>query len=146
MLRFRVLVALVFLIALPLFAADPNTKTDESAVPGGFEWMVVPCHDWNCAAAELILAKGDSSVLVLPMTGGEHPWIVLRRVRAGSFFVPDDAPILVDTFDDLPLASTRFDGLTRHAPTLFTAPDGKKLVIYTRGEVEEAAQTIRRPR
>ena len=146
MLRFRTSLVFAFLFALPLFAADPQTKTDESAVGGGFEWMAVPCHDWNCAAAELILAKGDSSVLVLPMTAGEHPWIVLRRVRAGSFFGPDDAPILVDMFDEMPLATSRFDGLTRHAPTLLTVTDGKKLVIYTRDANEENAQTIRRQR
>jgi hypothetical protein len=129
MIMFRVVTALLFCLALPAFATDP--KSDESAVPGGFEWMAVACEDWNCAAAELILAKGDSSVLALPMTAGDHPWVILRRVRAGSFHIPDDVPIRVDMFDSIPLATSRYDGLSRHAPTLLTAPDGKTLVVYT---------------
>lgn len=116
-------------LTLPLAAADP--KSDESAVPQSYEWMAIACPDWNCAVAELVLAKGSADVLALPMAEGEHPWVILRRVRSGSFHIPDDAPIRVDTFDSFPLATTRFDGLTRHAPTLLTAPDGKKLVIYT---------------
>lgn len=128
MLRIGLFVLLSLNVVAPVAAGEP--KTDESVIGGGYEWMAIPCDTWNCAAAELVLAGGSANVLVLPMTAGPHPWVVLRRVRAGSFNIPDDAPIKVDSYDSLPIAATRFDGLSEHAPTLITASDGKKLVIY----------------
>ncbi len=144
---FRATVLILALLAtLPLAASDRGAAPTESAVPQSYAWIAMPCANWTCAASEMVLASGDPSVLVVAMPGGDHPWVILRRVRTGSFHVPDDAAIKIDSFDSLSLATTRFDSLSEHAPTLLTVRDGLSLVVYTTKKSTAGAAVIRRQR
>jgi hypothetical protein len=84
------------------------------------------------------MAGGDPYVLTLPTKSQKYPWIIVRRVPSGSFFVPSDAPFAIETFDSAGDGSARFAAIsTDHGPMILTAPDGKALVISLRAAVEK---------
>ena len=118
-------VAALFVLALlatPALAAD-------FTVPPPYEWIVVPCATWNCAVAEMMNAAGDPYVISMPTTNTEHPWIVLKRVQAGSVEVSPDAPWTIEQFTVLTEASSRFASLVSTlSPVMITTNSGGFLI------------------
>ena len=72
-------------------------------------------------------------MVAIPTVSAKYPWIVVRRVLSGSFYIPPDAPFLLESFDGMGEASARFISIADvNGPMLITAVDGKKLVIFLR--------------
>lgn len=97
--------------------------------PIRYTWIAEACASWNCAAAALVLANGKPNVIVLPTRVDKYPWLVLRRVEEGSFFVPDDAPFRCEVFEATSSAFSRFAAMDHcHAPLILNVPDGRIVV------------------
>jgi hypothetical protein len=121
------------LTLLLLFVPAITFAGQQPGVPLSNEWLVIPCETWNCAASALVLAAGDQYVMSMPTKSDKFPWIVIRRVPSGSFYVPPDAPFVLESFDSAGDGSARFAAITTdHGPMMLTAPDGKALVISLR--------------
>lgn len=118
-----------FLIVAFLLAAPAIASAQDLDPPVRYTWIATSCETWNCAAAALVLADGDKHVIVLPTGREERPWIILRRVEAGSVHIPDEEPFRCEVFADL-------DGATSHFRTMeacrsglaLTVPDGRAVV------------------
>lgn len=97
--------------------------------PIRYTWIATSCQNWNCAAAELVLADGSPNVIVLPTTNDERPWLVLRRVEEGSIFIPEDEPFTCEVFDGVTDATARYSALDScHGAIILNVPDGKAVV------------------
>lgn len=126
----------LLLFALVAFVASVRPVAAQQAcpcVPLSKLWITTVCDSWNCASSELILANGDHSVFVIPVTGDatEHRWLVVRQVTAGVY--NDTSPFQVDAYDSVYDASARFSGMAADKkPMMTTAPDGKLLVLSLR--------------
>jgi hypothetical protein len=113
--------ALVLTLSVPAFAQTTN--------PIRYTWIAQSCQTWNCAAAALVLAAGDNGVIVLPTGRESEPWIILKRVEAGSVYIPDDEPYRCETFETVDSAATAFGAMdTCHAPMILNVPDGRAVV------------------
>lgn len=124
-----VLVSLLLLLVTAAAGADPVCP----CIPASFEWIVTPCETWRCAASELVLAGGDPFVISVPTNASKFPWVVVRRVVAGAVRIPDDAPFLVEKFDSVVPASSRFSSVdVAQVPLMMTTPDGTSLLVYLR--------------
>jgi len=121
---------LLFVTLIPAGAfADGQTPM----VPQSTEWTAIACDNWNCATAALALANGDRFTLMTPTNSSQYGWVVLRRVQSGSFYVPADAPFVLEPYDGISDGVARFSGLKSDvAPMMLTVPDGKTLVLYLR--------------
>lgn len=126
--------ALVWLCAMTLgFASNIGAAEAPSGLPRGFVWTVEGCETWDCAMRALNAANGDRNVIVIPSANPQHPWVVLRRVPSGGYYVPPEAPIRVEAFDSMEVCLARWacvrDGDGK--ALMLLAPDGKALVVYT---------------
>jgi hypothetical protein len=131
----RVLAALLFAFAIPAFAEDPITK------PIRWTWVASSCSNWNCAAAAMVLADGDSNTMIMPTGRAEQPWIILRRVEQGSVFIPEDEPYGCSVFDTIREAALQYDGMdTCSAPMLLNVPDGRAVIASLRNCAAPAKQ------
>ncbi len=93
-------------------------------------WVVKTCTDWNCAAAELMLAGGDPQVMAIPVGMDDPHWLVLRRIAAGSAIDVSTDPFEIRQFDGMDGAVTHYSTLAHERlPMVLTAPDGQVLVI-----------------
>ena len=102
-------------------------------VPLSHEWVATACETWNCAQSAMILANGNPYVMAAPTGSETWRWIILRRVTAGSFVAPPDAPFAVEQFDRMADAGARFSALDHEAlPMLLSTLDGKMLVVSLR--------------
>jgi len=111
--RAAVLIVALFALASPL-AAD-------FTVPPPYIWIVIPCETWNCAVAELMTAAGDPNVIAVPTTDPDHPWIVMKRVLAGSYTPPEDAVWGIERFSLLGEAAARFAAINKaDCPVMLT--------------------------
>jgi hypothetical protein len=118
---------------IPLFAAEAARPQPDAVVPQSYQWLVTPCANWNCASAALLEAAGDKFVVSVPTTSTDFPWLVVRRVPTGSFYIPPDAPFSVEEFDGMTEASSRYIAIdAERIPILMTPVDGRKLVIALR--------------
>ena len=97
--------------------------------PIRYTWIVTSCENWNCAAAALVLANGDKHVIVLPTGQETRPWLVLRRVEAGSVFIPEDEPFGCEVFNTLVDATSRYTSMDAcHGALVLNVPDGRAVV------------------
>ena len=97
--------------------------------PIRYTWIATSCTNWNCAAAELVLADGSPNVIVLPTSNEDRPWLVLRRVEEGSIFIPDDEPFACEVFDGVSDATARYSAMDScHGAIILNVPDGKAVV------------------
>jgi len=111
------------LLTLPLVA-----QTAES--PPRYQWTAIPCAKWSCALAALAEADGNLFVLVLPTKSSEHPWVVLKRVEAGSIEGPLDETFSVECFGGMIEASSRYSAIDHvRVPMMVTTVDGGMLVV-----------------
>lgn len=130
---------LVFALALSvLTAASAGAQITK---PIRYTWMVTSVGSWKEAAAALVLADGDGSVLAMPSGEESHPWLLLRRVEEGSIFVPDDEPRVCDVFPNMTEASSHYLGMGPcHGAMLLTVPDGRSLVVSVRDCTDEGSR------
>jgi hypothetical protein len=125
-------------------AALPCPAEDKPVVPAAYQWLVTPYESVQGATSEFLQASGDPYVIALPTSAVAWPWIVVRRVMAGSVFVDPDAPMRIETFDSLESASLRFATIAAdHAPLLVTAKDGKVLVVSLRQAQSPRPRAVR---
>ena len=102
-------------------------------VPVPHVWSVETCETWNCAAAAMIAASGDRYVLSMPAPSNDARWLIIKRVKAGSYTVSPDAPFVAETFDGVDGASSRYVSLVSdRTPMLLSVPDGKFVVVMSR--------------
>jgi hypothetical protein len=116
-----------------LLAAIPCPAQSFGTNPPGHAWIVSPCENWNCASAALVMANGSAKVMALPTSSSRYPWIVLRRIEAGSVYLSPDRPFDAEPFVSLEIASARFASLeAARAPMLITSAEGEFIVISLR--------------
>lgn len=129
-------------VACSAIACAASGQPTEPTVPTSPQWIVTPCETWTCASASLVEAAGDRYVVAVPTISSKFPWVVIRRVKAGSFYIPPEAPFVVESYDGMLEASTRFIAIDEdHGPILLTPLDGKKLVVFLR-EPERRRRTV----
>ena len=124
-----VICAVLFLTVALGVGADPVCP----CIPTSYEWIVTPCETWKCAASALVIAGGDPYVISAPTNVAQYPWVVMRRIVAGAVKVPDDAPFLLEKFDSVTPAASRYLSIdTAHVPLMMTTTDGTSLLVYLR--------------
>jgi hypothetical protein len=127
--------AMLIVGARPLFAGE-NLR----AVPSESTWFADGCETWNCAAAALVLANGDGTVVVLPAPDARFKWLVLRRIPSGAVNVPPESPFQVDVVPDFTQGASMLSSMQiRQAPMIITLGD-TILLVTTRVPRERAAQ------
>ncbi len=122
---------LVLAAALTLFVAGNAVPQQVCpCIPISYEWTVIPCETWNCAASALVMANGDKFVLSMPTGSDDYKWVVVKRIVSGSAIVSPDAPYKIDAFDAMDGAFSRFAIVSKDLqPMMLTVPDGKVLLI-----------------
>jgi hypothetical protein len=116
----RLAMRTTLLALIALFAVVPAASADFT-VPPPYVWTIVPCPTWNCAVAELVAAAGDPNVIAVPTTDTEHPWIVMKRVLAGTFTEDPAMPWSIEHFSGVGEASARFSSINRvNCPVMLT--------------------------
>ena len=112
----------------------PSVQAQQACpcVPIANLWVVKSCDNWNCAAANLILANGDPYTVSLSTGNPEHPWLILRRIASGTATDSNEAYQL-DAFDHATEAMSHFSSLSDGVrPMMISAPDGKMIVLSLR--------------
>lgn len=130
---------LAFALTLSILAAA--SASAQITKPIRYTWMVTSVVSWKEAAAALVLADGDGTVLAMPTGEESHPWLLLRRVEEGSIFIPDDEPRVCDVFTTMAEASSHYLGMgTCHGAMMLTVPDGRSLVVSMRDCTDDGAR------
>ena len=139
--RTATLLIVLALLATPALA--------DFTVPPPYEWVVVPCADWNSAMTELTLAggdynagyvkAGDPNVIAMPTTNSEHPWIVIKRVQAGAVAADPDAPWGVEQFTIINDASARFSAIARTLSPVMITTTSQGFLIASRNPTRRRA-------
>ena len=125
----KIVVAVVF----ALMAGSTSAQQACPCVPVTHVWIAVACESWDCAVTNVIAANGRPDAVPIPTSSSDFTWVVLRRIVSGGAAVSPDAPFRVDGFDSLPVAMAQFSAIDSNLqPVLFTAPDGKILVLSRR--------------
>lgn len=122
-------------IALVVISLAPAVVAQQACpcVPLTKLWVATTCDTWNCAAAALVLANGDPMTFAVSSGNGDHPWIIVHQIVAGSASEPLDDPYRLEAFDGFFAAAARFGALDNTMrPQIMTAPDGKLLVLSLR--------------
>jgi len=102
-------------------------------VPVSHVWTVTSCETWNCAASAVVLANGDPYTFSLPTASTQRPWIVMKRIVAGTATDSGSDSYQVEAFDNMSAASARFGAITTdYHPMMMSTPDGMTLVASLR--------------
>lgn len=118
------------ILALAILLPTAVASAQEFTPPVEYTWIATSCENWDCAASAFVLSAGDRNVIVLPTRSEKRPWLVLRRVEAGSVFIPDDEPFGCEVFGQMNEALIRYNGLEScTAPLLLNTPDGRAVVM-----------------
>jgi hypothetical protein len=118
------------LMLTALLTATLRLSAQTAESPPRYVWIATPCDTWGCAIAAIASANGDPFVIVLPTKSSAHPWVVLKRMLAGTIEGPIDGTFTAECFDTMLAASTRFDSIASDKiPILVTMPDGGMLVV-----------------
>jgi len=125
----RCLALVLTLVAATAALADDPPFT----APQRYVWISKACPDWNCVMSELAVSQGSPTVLALATTNATWPWVVLKRMEAGSIYLPEEDVFGVETFAKIGDASLRFQEIPAVlAPMLVSAQDGSMLVTSLR--------------
>lgn len=117
---------LALALVLPAAAASAQGFTE----PIEYTWVTTSCETWDCAASAFLLSAGDGNTIVLPSGNEKRPWLVLRRVEAGSVYIPEDEPFRCEVFQQMPDALTHYTGLERcRSPYILNTVDGRVVVM-----------------
>jgi len=132
----RIVIAGTLIAGAQRLLADDTRKV----VPAGSTWFADACETWNCAAAALVLANGDGTVVALPAPDAKYKWLVLRRLPAGAVYVTPENPFQVDVVPSYVEGASMLATMDiRHAPMIVTM--GQTILsIRTRPPKERAAQ------
>ncbi len=133
--------AWTLLAALPILAQTTPVITP----PMTYAWIASSCDTWNCASSALVMADGDPFVFALPTNSAKYPWVVVRRVIAGSVWLPPDNPFDVEKFDDMDIAVSRYAAIgSDHSPILVTSIAGTPLVVSLKQPSDQRVRSVRR--
>lgn len=125
--------AQIFAVALVTLMLTASTFAEDTTNPIRYTWIVTSCTTWNCAASALIMANGEPSVIAVPTTDEQAPWLVLRRVEEGSVFIPETEAFGCDVFGEVASASSHYLALDScRSPMVLSVPDGRAVVISLR--------------
>ena len=117
-------------LALAILLPAAAVSAQEFTEPIQYTWVTTSCETWDCAASAFVLAAGDRNVIVLPTGSEKRPWLILRRVEAGSVFIPEDEPFSCEVFTQMNLALTRYNELEHcKSPLLMNTLDGRAVVM-----------------
>ncbi|HEY0141504.1 MAG TPA: hypothetical protein VGF48_11460 [Thermoanaerobaculia bacterium] len=133
----KTLSAFVFALLLPLalHAEEPRVTN-----PISYTWVISSCETWNCALMALVEADGNGNVIAVPSKCEKYPWLVLRRVEAGSVYIDPEEPFACELFDSLAQATARFDSLADgQFPGLLTS-HGANMVVYMKADKRRATR------
>ena len=121
---------ILLLLVTPSVTADDNVCP---CIPISYVWVVTSCDTWDCALSQMVLGAGDPYVMTLPTPSKQYKWVVMRRVVAGTATVSPDEPFIVDSFNTVADASTRFAGMDPDTlPMIVSAYDGRTLLVRLR--------------
>lgn len=126
--------ALVLLTAtLSTFAWAPPVSAQEAESPPRYVWVATQCADWGCALEAMALAQGDRTVMILPTRSAAWPWVVVKRMLAGSIDLSDDSVFHAECFSHVGEASARYETIDgTRSPLLVSTVDGGMLVVCLR--------------
>ena len=125
--------SVVIAVLAALLAVRAGAQEVCPCVPIPQVWSVETCDTWTCASSAMIAAAGDRYVLSMPAPSNDARWLIIRRVAAGSYTESPDAPFILESFDGVAVASSRFDSVPRdRTPMLLSVPDGKFIVVMSR--------------
>jgi hypothetical protein len=117
------------ILALAILLSAAAASAQEFTEPIQYTWIATSCETWDCAASAFVLAAGDRNTIVLPTGSEKRPWLVLRRVEAGSVFIPEDEPFNCNVFQEMPDALTHYNGLDHcQSPMILNTLDGRVVV------------------
>lgn len=129
--------AVVFALLLPLAAQAGDTQVTN---PISYTWIISSCETWNCALKALVEADGNGNVIAVPSKCETYPWLVLRRVEAGSVYVDPEEPFACELFDTAAQATARFSSLADgQFPGMLTS-HGANMVVYMKAEKRRASR------
>jgi hypothetical protein len=132
----RISITATLLLIAQSLLADENLRS----VPIGSTWFADGCESWNCAAAAMVLANGDGSVVALPSQDAKFKWVVLRRIPAGAVYVTQENPFQVDVVPSYVQGASLLATMDiRQSPMILTVGQ-TILFIRTRVPRERAAQ------
>lgn len=124
-------------LLLPVAASADDTRITN---PVGYTWIVSSCQTWNCALKALVEADGNGNVIAMPSKCEKYPWLVLRRVEAGSVYVDPEEPFACELFDTPTEATARFSSIVEgQFPGLLTS-HGANMVVYMKAEKRRATR------
>jgi hypothetical protein len=132
----RIAIAATLILGAQSLLADDTLR----AVPNESTWFADGCETWNCAAAALVLANGDGTVVALPSPDARFKWLVLRHVNSGSFFITPENPFQVDVVSSFAQGASMLATMdVRQAPMIITLGQ-TILLVTTRAPRERSAQ------
>ena len=133
----------LFVAALFVLCAVPAGAQEFGSQPR-YQWLATPCEKWSCAIAAMATSEGDPFFVVLPTKSSEHPWVVLKRVEAGSVEGPVDNTFTIESYSAMSEASARFASIdTLNVPMLVTTVDGGMLVVRLTAPVSKRRAVTR---
>lgn len=119
--------ALILALAISLPAVV--TSAQEFTEPIKYTWIATSCENWDCAVAAFAVSAGDRNTIVLPTNSEARPWLILRRVEAGSVYIPEDEPFTCQVFQQMTDALDRYETLERcKSPLVMNMVDGQVTV------------------
>jgi hypothetical protein len=122
---------LVAITVANLVASRMNGQEACPCVPQTKLWTSSVCDTLQCVSTALKDANGDPALFALPIGMSDRRWLLVRQVSAGGYV--DNSPFVVESFDDIGIASARLASLTTEThPKIITAPDGRLLVLSLR--------------
>ena len=123
----------ILAILLLTLAASTAGQAQEACpcVPVSHIWIAEPCSGFGCALSAVVQANGDPYTLMMPSSSApDGRWIIIRRVAAGAYIPPANAPYACDSFDGAATAVAHYSSLSsERAPMLLSTPDGKIVVV-----------------
>ena len=136
---------IVATLALATCLLASSAGAQELTKPVRYTWIVTTPVDWNEASAALAVSSGDGNVIVMPTGRVDHPWLILRRVEAGSVYIPEDEPHACDVFSKFADGSDYYSAMAAcHSPMLMTMPDGNTIVLSLKSCSNGKRRTVSR--
>jgi hypothetical protein len=132
----RISITTTLLLIAQSLLADENLRS----VPSGSTWFADGCETWNCAAAAMVLANGDGSVVALPSQDAKYKWLVLRRLPSGDVSPTLENPFQVEVVPSYVQGASLLATMDiRQSPMILTVGQ-TILLIRTRAPRERSAQ------
>ena len=119
-----------FILAAAILLPATVASAQQFTSPITYTWISTSCETWDCAVSAFILGAGDRNTIILPTANEKRPWLVLRRVEAGSVFIPEDEPFSCEVFQEMQQAMIRYGELHKcQSPMVMNTVDGQAVVL-----------------